>query len=136
MFTVSQRGWEVLSMMESNLLKNWFNSFALCAFPSTAPLPPLPWKPMISLIPPTSSIGLVPLQLLLQFLPLTILTLSESLFEVSFFLFEFCPVPCPGRNVLTVGNSFQITGNPGFVVWVTADHRHLAIVSEVKKYEF
>ena len=59
-------------------------------------------------------LGLVPPQLLLQFPPVAILTLSES-------VFEFYLVPLPERLHLSVEKTLRVTGYPGFVVWVTVD---------------
>ena len=66
-------------------------------------------------------LSLVPPQLPLQFLPVGILTLSESVFEFPFYLFEFCPVPYPESPLIPVEKGLQVSGYPGFVVWVSVD---------------
>ena len=48
----------LLGELESNLLKNKFNSFARYSFPSAVP-PPLLWKQVISLIPLHTSMVLL-----------------------------------------------------------------------------
>ena len=45
-------------------------------------------------------LGLVPPQLLLQFLSVGVLTLSDSVFEFPLYMFEFCPVPHPESLLL------------------------------------
>ena len=86
-------------------MKNWFYSSALCV---CVPLD------FVSSAFPLDACEL-------PYSTLNILGLVPSQHEFPLYLFEFCQVPRPESPLLPVEKSLQVTGYPGFVVWVTAD---------------